>query len=462
MLLKVINIKKYILYVRCKMSGNNKEIWDSFIELEKKHNLFELVDKNGLYYWDLIRFYIYFKLLYKNQKDNLLSIKKESVFKKIMAKVRMLLDYFLLKFDFSNKEFLFYIASRDKINNKLFFDKNSKATSDLIPGYCKCIVESYNSRVSNSYFLPQIIFRRFFKYENYDFTELMKLLSNEFGELNFNGEELSNILNSYYADYKFFYGLLKRKNIQKVFITQNGIQKGLIKAAKDLNITSYEFQHGVVNKGHLAYHYPDIKYKKGQVILPDNILSLSDFWFKELHCPNVNILPIGNDYFYSPITKAEKSNMNVGITVISTDIFGEYLSNFIIKLKKNTRNDEMIYFKLHPNQFNEKVFYEDKFKDFHNVNVISNELSVGELLQKTDTLFTILSTAVYEALQAKKKVILLKRNPYLHLEHVFDHPNLYLVNNVEEFVEAKNKNINADINVEYFSPFNPKKVLEIL
>ncbi len=124
--------------------------------------------------------------------------------------------------------------------------------------------------------------------------------------------------------------------------------------------------------------------------------------------------------------------------------------------------DTPVYFKLHPYQFGEKKNYEEKFKDFENLKVITNEWSVGELLQQSDTVFAVQTTAIYEALQAQKKVIVLKRSSYERQQHIFDHPNLHLVDTEEEFADALAQEIDTECKMEYFASFEKERFLKLL
>ena len=121
-----------------------------------------------------------------------------------------------------------------------------------------------------------------------------------------------------------------------------------------------------------------------------------------------------------------------------------------------------IYFKLHSNQFFEKEYYIEKLSNIKDVKIITNDQSVGDLLKICNTVFAIQSTAIYEALQANRKVILLKRMSYLRHKHIFDRKNLHLVDTVEDFISALNTEIVTDKNVTFFAPFDKEAFLNVL
>lgn len=448
------------------MKIEEKAFWDRFLDFEKENHLFDLQDEYGTYYWDIFRYEIYPLLLWGG--GFLSSSSQKRAIKDIIAKAfSMFYEPFRLFFLCPKKENLFYLASRNKIDGK-FIDQNAKAVYDLFSEQENLVIESFNSHLKNSYFLPQRIFRRFLKKgETADFSFLINLLEKEFGELPFNEVFLQKKITDYYTDFYFFSSFFKKKKISRIFLTQNGILKAFLKAARENRIPVFEFQHGVVDIGHLAYNYPKMDYKEGQVTLPDTIFSFSPFWFNELYLPNVKIVPIGNDYFYNPLAETarttDNSSVAQSILVISSDVFGKDLSDFILELEKEGQIKEVqIYFKLHPNQFFEKEYYIEKLSSIKNIRIITNEQSVGGLLKICSTVFAIQSTAIYEALQANRKVILLKRMSYLRHGHIFDRKNLHLVDTVEDFISALNTEILTDPNVAFFAPFDKESFFEAL
>ncbi len=432
------------------------KIWVQFLEFEKENDLFNLQDVEKTYYWDIIRYEIYQKLLWKDSISPSSDVNKV----KIITRITQVWQFVLLFFGFSKKKVLFYLASRNKDKRGEPIDQNAKAVCEFFSKKNTLLIESFSHNLNNAFFLPQMVYRKIYKKRFFDFSPLLNLLNRKFGTVNIDNASLNKILNNYYSDLSFFKTIIKRRKIEFIFVTQNGIQKGLFKAGKDLGVKVFEFQHGVVNEGHLAYNYPKMQYKKEQITLPDVILSLSPFWFSELFLPQVEICPIGNDYFYNPI---QNCSLKKGITIISANVYGQSLLDFILdeEVQKIVENIP-IFFKLHPNQFHEKSYYESKLKSAKNIKVITNEQSVGELLTQCDTLFTILSTAVYEALQSQRKVILLKENPYEHQQHIFYHPNIHLVGNSKEFSQALDKNIDYTQHEQFFTPFDKKAFLKLV
>ena len=439
---------------------NEESLYTQFLDFEKENNLFDLKDTRGTYYWDIIRYDVFEALMPKNKvfipkKQN---INFFFIFKRIIQFIRLLLGN-------SKKKYLFYISSRDKDFNGNHVDRNVIESLKIFNSKDCLIIESSYQKSKNSFFSPQGIYNKFFYREKKnDFTYVLNTIKQKYGETNINNNFLNKILNKYYNDLHFFIWLIKKYQIEQIHINQNGIQKGIFRAAKELGIKTFEYQHGIVTENHIAYNYPKIDFLEEQVSLPNIIFSYAPIWFQNNFLPNVNILSLGNSFLYKQLQQNAKKTPIRGIVVISADDIGKRLLEFLRneKLQKEIKNIP-IYFKLHPNQFHQKHYYTEQLKNFDNIKVITDEFSVGELLENFDTLFTILSTAIYEALQSQRKVILLEDDLYNGDQKSFlEYSNFYIIKKVNDFISTLNTEIVTDKNVTFFAPFDKEAFLNAL
>lgn len=427
---------------------------DRFIEFEKKNNLFNLTDNNGIYIWDIIRFELYVNLMWDFKKGPIIKKNYKKIFQRLSIQITDLLTF---QFRGGKYDNFFYLCSRNE-KQGLLFDQNAFSTLEQFDQSKTLKFETWVMKKEkllfkdSFYHYPQLFYRKIFKSNSkFDYSLVINKIIEEFGICPLNEMQLKMIVHDFYSDASFFKKLFIEKGIKNIFVTQNGIQKGLFFAAAGLNIPTFEFQHGIVDHGHLAYSYPDIKFKRQQVYLPDVIFSFSSYWFSDLDIPFVKIYPLGNDFFSKEVTKLGD---NTAITVISADVFGMELQEFLLEnINLPILRDTKIYFKLHPNQFGSKEHFENIFKPYPNIEVIAKEYSIQRLLEKTRILITIQSTAVYEALQAGRKVILLKRSTYERHQDIFDNSNVHLVSNANDLTNAINAPIDKNI-VEFFSNFN--------
>lgn len=430
-------------------------LWDLFTEFEVKYELFNIQDENGSYIWDIVRSQIYLSLLWDYQPIQ--KYKEHKSIFLIYKKIRFIFFYYL---NVRKYKYFFFLTSRNIKEGKRF-DQNAEDSLTLLPKNEVFIFESYLDfkiqplHASHANVYHQLLFRLYNGKKNkFDFQYIINSVITVFGRCPLSSIELNSILNDYYSDFFFFKKLFKRKKIEKVFITQNGVQKGLFAAANALNIPTFEFQHGIIDKGHLIYNYPQGIPLKGKSFLPATILTLSKFWLQDLYLPQVKCVPVGNSYFSKAVGSIKSEDIN-NILVISADVFGRILVDALFK-GFNEQPGLMKYsyfFKLHPNQFHEVEFYKDLFKDYKNVQIFTNEKSVNELLTICNTIFTIQSTAVYEALQAQRRVILLIESSYKRHAHIFNHPNVKLILSASELINVIELPI-SNIKTEFFSDFN--------
>ena len=181
---------------------NNKPFWEHFLDFEKRKNLFGMQDSEGTYFWDIIRGDIYFKLLWKNIPTLNTSKNKKQ---KISFYRRIVKDFFRLFFLKEKKRYFFFMASRYKNKEGIFFDQSIKNIYDLFSKKDSIVIESYTEECSkDSFFSPYTIFRKFIQSKKYDFTFLMNLLREEFGNLNFDNSFLNKIMDNYYSDLYFY------------------------------------------------------------------------------------------------------------------------------------------------------------------------------------------------------------------------------------------------------------------
>ncbi len=432
----------------------SQEICDRFLSFEEEQGMFNLRDSKGRPVWDILRYHIYSNLIYGDYKKKSHQVSRDYIYKcKVLFK--------WLKSLFIRSKYLFYLASRNKKNDGKLFDKNADDVLKCLSGHDCIIIESF-SRVDSSDLsydmgfllanFPFSLLYRIYPAPSFDFTGIYRTVKAQFPSLSISIIELRRIYIRFYAQRAFYKFFLKRWKIRKVFLVQNDIQKGLIAACKELGIAIYEFQHGIVEHGHMAYSYSP-RTKPSDVYLPDTIFSLSKFWFKDLTMPGVHVLPIGNNNFWiMPVSKEAGSGKN--ILVISADVYGEELSSFVKECVKDSFfNSYTFYFKLHPNQFGEKGWYIDYFRECANVEVITDEWDVPTLVRKSETILAIVSTAVYEGLQGNSRVCILKRDNYLAHKCLFNHPNVFLIDSRDDFKKSILGPLKSNDEV-FFSSFN--------
>ena len=432
--------------------------WKQYLQFEVQNNLFQYRDSYGTPIWDIFRYYVYSKSLY----DSNLGYKPSVAKRHLMVGYKFYCLYLWLRALFIKGKYLFYLSSRNRNCEGYLYDKNAWDVMHCLPLKESIIIESYSSITDPSYYKYGVEFvlsislfsflSKRFKTPVYDFTYLYNIINAEYPQL-ITTYELEKLYRKFYSEKKAYAFWLKRWRTEKVFFTQNGIQKGLIAACRELQIPIYEFQHGIVTYAHSAYSYP-INTLSKDVFLPNVIFSFSDFWFQDVFSPGVSIIPIGNDSFVVSQSCWKDANASKSILVVSANIYGQLLAPFVQDcLQDKDFQNCTFFFKLHPNQYSEFEYYADFFKKCNQVCVIKDEFDIPSLLAKVDTVLLITSTAAYEGLQAGDRICILKRFNYFEQEHLFDNPNVHLVNSVAEFKEAIQMPCKPQTQI-FFSPFD--------
>lgn len=428
---------------------------ENFYKFEKDNHLFDLKDRYGNYIWDIFRFDVYW--LSKPGNISSMSYKKRK-----RNNFRLLVSYIYTILPIKCKYFCF-LASRNKKNGK-YFDQNMYDFIELIDKKDKFLLET--SELSNVIYSQPVgsiglrnkfyqIFNRFINVDNDVINNIFNRIQCYYPICTLEKSYFEFIYKNFYFDYIFYKILFKIHRTKVVLLTQNGIQKGLFFAAKTLNIPVYEFQHGIVYNGHVAYSYPyDVELNE-KVYLPSTVLSLSDFWFNDMYLP-AKKKSLGNDYFSKPVIRQNKSF----ILIISAYNFS---SELISVTKEIAQKSELSFvYKLHPNEFCNKDKYIKEFAEFSNVAVYTDEFSVNELLYNTDKLLTVCSTAVYEALQAGIPSIIYKGNiAYVAMDHIKNCEGVYYCESVDQINELLLNKITFT-STNFFDQFDEKKAKEII
>lgn len=445
------------------------EILKRFYAMEADLKLFERKDANGIYYWDIFRFDIFDELTEGGQSFNTTAGSKSVNFSRIKTFLNICVS--LTKILCTRNKTFAYLCSRNRYNGTpVLFDQNAHALLTMLKQDDVVVNESYSQTATlydNYKKINSIstLCRFVGKPSSIPYEEFLKLsdeIKAVFPQCTVTPQRLTDLYVTFFKDRTFYRWLFKKIRPTRVFITQNGIQKGLFAAARDLGLKVYEFQHGIINDGHLAYSYPSISGIDNKVYRPSHLCTLSDFWLNDCYIPYTKKVVLGNDYFKPQISKASVPVRNK-ILVVSSTFMHKELFNFLERCKSelpNFKEYEFVY-KLHPNEFGNVDAYKNHFLPYSNVMVSTNEKNIAQWMEECSTMVTILSTAAYEALQCNRKVIVLKRLNYQMMKIIFSCDNVYTVDNPNELQNALIEEMKPT-SVEFFSPFNKDVADEIL
>ena len=407
-----------------------------FFEFELQNKLFDIVDERGLRPWEAVRYWVSFNIIHDGNGGHI--VESQSLdFMQFWNALRRLIGSFIYLLRNRKRDYLCMICSRDQKNEE-YYDKISDNLYRLLDKNKTFTIETYYKSGKYKYrgqscsIILESLFGRL-PVKNYDFSSIDSLIRERFPEYSMDVSELQFLYRSFVTQYLFYKFLFKWCGTKKMFMVQDGIKKGLFAAANELGVEINEFQHGQISRNHLAYSYPDNpEVSSSKIYHPNSLLLFGEFWGKCRTYPGVENIMLGNDS-YAGSSYVTDVHGNKRILVISNREEGDMLAK-VVKDICQIDDSFSFYFKLHPNQFDEFEDYKNIFTDFTNVEIITNGDTVNHLLQRSEAILVVQSTAEFEALQAGRKVFVLKKGSYEFLDFLLGESGVYPIDNARDFI----------------------------
>ncbi|MDR1722186.1 MAG: sialyltransferase [Methanobrevibacter sp.] len=506
-----------------------EELCEKFLKLEKKHNLNQKMIKK-VYYWQLLRMELYNELSRKTGiyssvgQQTSLGLKDKVISFIPFLKNSLLANPFKGKYQ---KDILIFDHPRKvKIENVGFQDIYSYFLSDVLNKNEFELIETpylnqhtkekknyikYNDKIIlGSYFNRKISFFKTCETFNKKVQRIEEDIEKLFNvKVDLYKMIQQNILRFKY-EYKQYDKLFKKRKPKLIFVVVGYENKSVISAAKDNNIPIYELQHGVINKFHMGYHYPNDKIDS-IIYFPDKLLSFGEYWNTAADYPisKENIIPIGFQYLENNASKYlnnpnfndnklnnynfnannsknnnfndNKSNNNENnkiikgneknkkqIIVISQRVIGKELSKFAYESAKSMKENNFVY-KLHPEEyFDWKNNYEylNQAAKLDNFQVVdTNDSELYELMSKSYYQLGVFSTAIYEGLYFGCKTFVLNIPGVEYLDDLYEKNYIEKVNTPEELIEkiqTQNLNLKEYDKEFFFKKYNKEEILKII
>jgi len=443
----------------------------NFFCFENDHNLFEIRTQKGYPLWDIIRFQVWKRIFLENSLSTIKSgsnIRRLKIFKFIIIFIKHL---------YRKVDIIYFGLSREKSSNDLNYDPYYDSIKPLLPNkhlFYDSYLNGDKYKEVNQVFDVLPYYLKFIKIftinnstqvddETYD--KLVTLINTTFKKTIVTKENLVDLVRDFSISVRFYTWYLNSCKPNKLFFIHNGC-KSLLYSASKLDIKTYEFQHGAIDNSIIMYSYNNFKnFENGNVIFPDYLLTFSNVWIEKMLLPS-KCIEVGNDFRF--LTSAKKLNKKLdakSVVFLSTIEHHLYLKDLVTEFAL-TNPSYTIYYKLHPQQFQDYNYYIDVFKLYNNVHVLGFEYNMYDVLVLCDNFIAIYSTALFEVLQSQKRCIIYKRGNYFFFENFFEFDNVILIENSQEltnFFEKENgmPPIKTKNHV-FFKPFNSQQFSELI
>ncbi len=280
----------------------------------------------------------------------------------------------------------------------------------------------------------------------------------------FTADRVARRLWSVYWSKKFYCWLLRRLRPEFVFTVDPG-EYALVAAAKELNITTIEFQHGFLDgRAHYSYSWTEYALKyRAQMPIPDRFFLYGEHWKNELELNGfwedtlrlVGSLRI-DLYRKCRLRKWNQSAYLIVLTMQGIDIENTiaFMSEFLGIIHKH-RNVEL-YVKLHPAYETSKSPYTTAFNGDPRVQIVlgSEEPSTFNLLARADLHLSISSTCHYDAIGLGVPTVILPFTSHEIVMPLKEIGHAFFANTPSELVEIvlqlQDYKVPAEIGEYYF------------
>jgi hypothetical protein len=187
-----------------------------------------------------------------------------------------------------------------------------------------------------------------------------------------------------------------------------GEDSHIFKWAKDAEIRTGEFQHGIIHPHHAAYNYgPAILQSPAyRPHLPDHLLTYGRFWARRLRMPS-EVVAIGNPYLSRRASAGPRSTAGTGprrVLIVSDTTLPTYYAELAMELSRRLGRDWEILLKPHPM---EAPFVRERFGRLAGVpgiGLAAAEEDLYDYFARCECVVGMCSTSLFEALAFGKRV----------------------------------------------------------
>jgi len=442
---------------------------DLFFEMERKFNLFSLRTGNDIPLWDIFRSEVWNFIIYKEDIKSKAAVVADGKVKVLYKTAKRFAGLFKI---LKRRNYFFFGVSRFVNSSNQYYDPYLESIRSVIGSdflLYETVLNKKNYKEAGvfdvSSYLQKLLkpfyLRKALKDLDQNSVEQIKhALYTTYGYEVVGGDVLRNIFFKFKVHYLFYKSIFSLNRFKAVFLHQNGFQKGLIYAAQKSNIPVFEFQHADVIEFNVVWHYGTLPNDLSDIIFPDAFLTYSDFWSLHNNIP-AECVEIGTA-IHNIDNVEVKSN---SIAIISTKEHEDELNGLTLRLAA-LNADILFQYKLHPAQYHAIQEYIDLFSGYTNVEVVSVDKTISDLIKTTQSFIVIYSSVIFELLQAKKQVYIYERQNSWFFRKFYGLANVNLFNSAEKFYDQYVNNVSVENNSEpkldFYKPLKLEKVESLL
>ena len=390
-------------------------LFEKFIDFEKEYSVFNL--KYGeIYYWHLIRSWLYRSLLKDDSKYDDLSKKRGNALqvlrKLIVSMINCMINVKQFPLKKNHCDIMFSSSWNFRLVNgektDIFFDflKIDKKYSFKSFEYNDSLHISNQRNISSSFIDLKMMFGYFkfifqnkFKSQDYppEIDSIIESLSFSLGTEVSSAKIKSRVLYSICVYNIYYQNILKYLSeiTPKAVVMTNayGLRHfATIRGAKELGIKTVELQHGLIGGYHIDYNFAD-QIESGRYC-PDYLLTFGEYWNETCRSPqSLKKIAIGYRYIEF-IEKSSKDVVRDASTVVfystRSNDFADFTCGFADLVKEQNYK---IVFKYHPMECGKADYPQLRGRD---IIVIDQPTEVHNFLTKYEHHVSVGSTVLFE------------------------------------------------------------------
>ena len=246
-------------------------------------------------------------------------------------------------------------------------------------------------------------------------------------------EILSRAIWNFREEREGFGRLFKKNHTKKLFLLNAYSRPACIAAARDLDCSVVELQHGFISRYHLGYSWPG---RPHIAYTPDELWCFGPAWCRSLDLPaGVTTRSIGAPYLEPFIEAADTAKTLVVFT--SQGVVGKRLLSIAIEVA-NRRPALNIVFRLHPNEILESYRAEIEAREDipSNFSLSHKDPSIFDLLSRARFQIGSFSTTLIEGMAVGAFPIVLSMPGCEYMEEVVQSGDARFASSLEDVLAA--------------------------
>lgn len=258
---------------------------------------------------------------------------------------------------------------------------------------------------------------------------------------------VSRMLRHFYWSKYWYKIILKRLRPRFVVVADTG-EFGIIAAAKELSIQTFELQHGIVTHNHPHVLRGSARPYRAKLPIANQILLYGDYWKHELDKSGFyedELVPVGNiriDRYRDMRVKYQKKRRDHSCRILLTTqgLDTERLVCFIEEFLSLARHRDVsvaLSIKLHPLYDSSSEIYRQRLDQHSNVDIFlgSEGPATFELLTQVDLHLSIASACHYDALGVGVPTVILPLEGFEMVEALYKDGNAFMARTPEQLFD---------------------------